>query len=253
MKKISLEKILDLNVFEDFKESYNPIEEYLDEFDSIENEEILLTLMHLQNKVKGTEFYLSEVLQTGARFYLVAEDEDYPEDRDVFFVYEGKWEKESAREIIDRSIERDQVHEILGFLMEDHFNESFWKNPSPLYHGTSNKTFNLKNGLIPYAGARGLNNRNVMGIFTSLNKEFAADYAYGDDSVIFEINTKKMKEDGFTPYVYQEPDVVTADSYSALSGIFKIDYIYEITDQGISEDTVIFQTGIPLKYLKTVD
>ncbi len=160
-------------------------------------------------------------------------------------------ERVKAIDFLDDAVVYNKVDDYIGVDVADNFNESFWKAPELLYHGTSDKNAKsiMKIGLKPSFETRGLNNSHIgNAIFTSSNSEFVQDY--GD--VVIEINTIKMKEDGFMPEVNLEPEVLEYEHANILYGFFDIEYSGDISDSGISPETIIIYEAIPPKYLKIV-
>jgi len=133
-----------------------------------------------------------------------------------------------------------------------------WKDEigegSVLYHATQPEYVDsiLKNGLEIAGKTRGTANKWVgAAVFTSWNKD-SID-AYG--SSVFEIDVGKMKEDGVTPDLEEEPTVMEAKAKRKIAGMFDF-YNYDddlgMASGGISEETVIVHGNIPAKYLKLI-
>jgi hypothetical protein len=131
--------------------------------------------------------------------------------------------------------------------------EDFWESPSPLYHatGADNVKSILRSGLNPESQSRGLRNRGVgSAVFTTLEEDSARSGMYGD--AVFEIDTRAMARDGYTPEVEGEPDVAEYEAKNSLAWAFGIeDYIQD----GPENDpyTVIVYGHIPPKYLRLLD
>jgi hypothetical protein len=130
--------------------------------------------------------------------------------------------------------------------------EDFWEHPTRLYHATTEDAAEdiVVEGLLPMSGSRGLRNRGVgKAVFTTLNEEQAHHGPYGD--VVFEIDTKAMARDGYTPEVSQEPDVVEAEALNALASALNVeDFVSESEND---RETVIVYGAIPAKYLRRAD
>lgn len=141
----------------------------------------------------------------------------------------------------------DKASKFFNRDFEQQYNDDFWSSPATLYHGTKNLDEVLKTGLEPRNETRGINNRSVgASVFLTLEPGFAEKYG----SVV-SIDTKRMKQDGLTPFVSQEPEIFESEIMGAVAhGLGAEDYNYEIYDTGISPDTVIMFGGIPPKYLQ---
>lgn len=160
-------------------------------------------------------------------------------------------ERIKAIDFLNDAVTYDKVGDYIGVDVADNFSESFWKAPELLYHGTSRKNAEniMKIGLKPSFETRGLRNSHVGdAVFTSSNKEFVEDYGY----TVIEINTRKMKEDGFMPEVNLEPEVLEYEHANILYGFFDLEYSDEYSDSGISQETMIIYETIPPKYLKII-
>lgn len=129
--------------------------------------------------------------------------------------------------------------------------ESFWEWPGSLYHATQEDNVEdiLADGLLARAETRGLRNRSVgLAVFTTANEETARSGTYGE--AVFEIDTKAMKRDRYTPLVSREPDVVEAEQLNALARAFDLeDREFESEND---PDTFIIHGNVPAKYLKQI-
>ena len=125
----------------------------------------------------------------------------------------------------------------------------FWDDPSIVYHATNcdNVDDMLEEGLNGSSGT-GLGNRNTSGVFTSLNSDGYIE-SYGD--CVFSIDTVQMKNDGYTPEVEIEPEILEYNIISALNHILKNDEEIELSGD-IDFDTIIIGGNVPPKYLKLV-
>lgn len=133
-------------------------------------------------------------------------------------------------------------------------NEVFWESVSDnytLYHGTNKQNVSdiMKHGLKPRSQSRGLSNRgDGPGVYTSAEYETAAYYY----DVVIEIDVGGMKNDGYTPSVRSEGPVEEAEKRSAIAWKIGLkDYRFDV-EEGIAEDTIVFEDVIPPKYLKVV-
>jgi hypothetical protein len=160
-------------------------------------------------------------------------------------------ERIKAIDFLNDAVTYDKVDDYIGVDVADNFSESFWNYPELLYHGTSRKNAKsiMNIGLKPSFETRGIRNSHIGdAVFTSSNKEFVEDYG---DTVI-EINTRKMKEDGFMPEVNLEPEVLEYEHTNILYGFFNIEYSGDYSDSAISPETIIIYETIPPKYLRIV-
>jgi len=137
------------------------------------------------------------------------------------------------------------------YVNERDFNQEFWESAGKgtiLYHGTSEENAKniLREGLDMRDETRGISNRSVgAAVFTSYNPE--AIEAYGD--IIIAIDIGEMKKDGYMPIVEPEGDVDFGQYQEALAHLIGIkDYYYEY-EQGIDQETIVFNSTIPAKYL----
>jgi hypothetical protein len=131
--------------------------------------------------------------------------------------------------------------------------EGFWESPSPLYHATDvdNVRSILRSGLNPESQSRGLRNRGVgLAVFTTLDEESARSGMYGD--AVFEIDTRAMARDGYTPEVEGEPDVAEYEAKNSLAWAFGVEG-YTQDEPENDPDTVIVHGRIPPKYLRLLD
>lgn len=131
---------------------------------------------------------------------------------------------------------------------EDNFNNEFWENPPSLYHATPDENVEdiQEDGIFGTSGT-GLGNRSVSGVFTST--EPTDIDSYGNN--VFEINTDAMKQDGYTPFVGQEPDIEKDEKIKSIMHAFGLsdrDAPYDI-ESGMSATTIIVHGKIPPQYL----
>lgn len=151
-----------------------------------------------------------------------------------------------AREWVD-SI---QDHNLEKYLPEHE--EKFWEHPSILYHATGkeeNVNLILKTGLTKQNLTRGISNRSTpSAIFASTEVDDISSYG----NYIFEINTKKMKLDGYMPEVSLETPIIESEMRQSIAwklGLRDYEYSGDSSD-GISSSTVIIYGNIPVKYLR---
>jgi hypothetical protein len=136
---------------------------------------------------------------------------------------------------------------------EEIFNSEFWQYPKPLYHQTTSANAqSIEHEGIRIANlTRGINNRGVgSSIFTTMDYDLTLEGHYGD--VVFEINTKQMKTDGFTPYVSLEPEIVEHEYRTALAHQLGTEFDSD-PESGIREETVIIYDNVPAKYLRRME
>ena len=146
-------------------------------------------------------------------------------------------------------------HTIWEYLPERDFNKEFWEgvtNGSVLYHGTTEDNWEdiQREGLGCRDDTRGTSNRNVgCAVFTSHNME-TTDYYY---DIIIQIDVGQMKADGYMPRVSQEPEIEEAEALQSLASAVGVDDFHVDIESGMDPETVIFDGGIPKKYLSRVN
>lgn len=161
----------------------------------------------------------------------------------IYDFEQGYGSVEDAREFIySRHAENLKQHE--------NFNQEFWKNPVVLYHATTEQNLELikqSGQLRKECKTRGIGNRSVgCAVFTTMNHEDLLTGSYGNE--IITIDTKKMKADGFMPFVSKEPEIEELESNRNLA--YKLGIEIEFDEPGdLFMDTVIVYDNIPLKYL----
>lgn len=136
------------------------------------------------------------------------------------------------------------------YIQPQDFSADFWGSPPPLYHGTSEEAWEeiQEEGLLPMTETRGISNRGTpASVFAHLDPEYTM--SYGDVTV--EIDTARMKADGFTPRVERESGLDEADAVDSLAHLIGLGDYYEDREQGIDPDTVVVHSPIPPKYLKS--
>lgn len=134
------------------------------------------------------------------------------------------------------------------YISESTTSDDFWKYLSVVYHATSYHNYDdiLQDGLQGRYSSRGLSNKSVgASVFVSVNPDIID--VYGD--LILKINSKAMKQDGYTPEVGIEPDIEEGEKRQALASMIGIeDYNYDF-ESGMDYDTYIIYGNIPAKYL----
>jgi len=154
----------------------------------------------------------------------------------------------------------DDVAEQLGY--DNDFNKQFWNQPyiPTLYHCTNKVNYELirKDGMIKRrSDTRGISNRGIgSSIFTTSVEEevpYLKSY-YGP--IVLAINTKQMKQDGYTPIVEREPDwsraIKLAFVLTKLTGKDVEATRYVDSSDQVSEGTVILYNNVPIKYVSLV-
>ncbi len=135
----------------------------------------------------------------------------------------------------------------------DTFSKDFWSSPSPLYHATQKRFVEdiQEDGLEGRSSSRGLSNRSVgSAVFTTMSLSEAEYGAYGN--FIFQIDTRSMKKDRYTPEVGEEPDILENGARSGLAHLVGLDDYYYDIERGVSDQTVIVYGDIPAKYLTLI-
>lgn len=139
----------------------------------------------------------------------------------------------------------------LDMYIPDNEEDNFWNNPVPLYHATkSDRIESIKeHGLLKKNESRGLSNRGMSSaVFTTANMDDLLTGSYGNS--IIEIDTLKMKQDGYTPEVSGEQPLDYEKKREALADMLEIEYISDgFSSEGYFEDTVVIFGNIPPKYL----
>ncbi len=138
------------------------------------------------------------------------------------------------------------------YILNEDFNEGFWKSPSILYHGTSSDNLESikENGLESRNQSRGISNKGTSNaVFTSLEKNMPEQY--GD--VLISINTHLMKQDRYMPYVSLEEPIIEYESIESLKNLVGCQEYSNDLEHGIDYDTIIVFGDIPYKYLTIVN
>lgn len=181
----------------------------------------------------------------------------YPKQQSV--VKENEDEDDNEQEGVD--LDRlhssdwylDEVAEKMGYPVD--FSKAFWSRPTPLWHCTRPENLEViqKDGIKAKNDARGISNRSVgNAVFTvreDLEIPFFKRY-YGN--LVFQINTKQMKLDGYMPEATMEPDWDRANKIAyvlnKLGHEAEASRFVDSSDQN-TEGTVILYGDIPAKYL----
>lgn len=141
------------------------------------------------------------------------------------------------------------LEDFLGYDMNEQFNEGFWESPSTLYHATGPEAAEaiLESELGRRNKTRGLGNRSVGGAVFTTTDPGGWQEIYGP--VLFEIDTRAMKEGGLTPRVEREPEIVEAEMREAVARSIGLDDFYADRPGDVDPTTVIVYGDIPAEYL----
>ena len=163
-----------------------------------------------------------------------------------------------VKELIMNGVSQESIEDIVPkgreylLKLDEEFNKNFWESPSEVYHGTDEENVEdiLNDGINARSVTRGISNRSVNNaVFASSDIE-TAQYFYDK---VFEINTSDMKSDGYTPFVYQEPDIYEKNLAEALADLYDIENFHYDIEQGMDEGTIIFDGNIPPKYVELMN
>lgn len=144
--------------------------------------------------------------------------------------------------------------ELQKYIPKKDFSETFWENPKfdVLYHATKEENVQeiLQNGLRLENKTRGISNRGMgKAIFTS-SDETQIDH-YG--AHVVEINVSKMKQDGYMPEVSKESVFEPEELRTEIAQRIQLEYKpKDYSNEGLSDETIVFWGEIPAKYLKLV-
>lgn len=142
----------------------------------------------------------------------------------------------------------DGLGDVLDGDIAEDFNADFWRTEDHVYHATSpaSAASILVDGeLQRRSQTRGTSNRSVgSAVFTSRTSPMGV---YGD--VTLEIDVEEMKQDGFTPFVEQEPPVRDARERELAAAELGVDDYWTEYDPDTSADTAIFYEDIPFDYV----
>lgn len=173
-------------------------------------------------------------------------------------IHENEEEQIDRDKLFNNDYYLDDLAEQLGWKFD--FNQNFWDFPYTLYHCSKeeNKEAIIKFGILPKSDTRGITNRSTgPAIFTSMSEEEIESLKGSYGSVVFVINTKLMKKDGYMPDVEKEPEWERAHKLSfVLQKIDKKDTYpeqYVDSSDGVSDYTVIVRGKIPTKYLSIIE
>jgi hypothetical protein len=228
----------------------SPLEDWIFENDYINSSEQFRELLKAEQENDSSFWFEPIVFVPDKKAVVITGHKEESE-----YVYESEEDgtiyRYEPRKWLNKIVERDDLREWFQKNPEDKFNKDFWEYPPLVYHGTDNLKGVLKSGLEPRSETRGINNRSVgAAVFTTQDLELAKDYSYGPDGGVVIINTKQMKQDGFTPFVSQEPEILENELLGALAHRIGLgDYFPEESSDMVTPDTVIFYKLIPAKYL----
>lgn len=240
-------------------EGIESIQDYLDEFFYIPNDETLFMLFQLE-KNKNPNFWFKKLNFPNYNIYSYGfknKINEYGRNSPEFILHQTNkgYDSYKAENWLDDVIAKDMAFDFVGIDMGEELNKEFWDFPQTLYHATSDSKkleSILKNGLKPKNETRGLSNRHIgNAIFTSLEPA-AIDAYVGKTGGIIQINTIQMKKDGYTPRVFYEPEVEEQKMLSILYSLVGIEQFHDYSS-GIDENTIILKDEIPAKYLKLMD
>jgi hypothetical protein len=241
-------------------EGIESIKDYLDEFLSIPDEETLLKLFELE-KINHKDFWFKQIKfskpsKSAYVYNFKKEISDFGNLKPKYIIEIDESELSDPENIQDWFYDILNYDKLLDYFEEDFEqveNENFWQSPSPLYHGTSSQESLdsiLENGLEGRAETRGLTNRSVgAAVFTSLEPELVEAYTGSDGGVVV-IDTEQMKQDGFTPFVGPEPEILEKQIAGAFAHKIGVDYKEDYSDSGMDPNTIIIYGDIPAKYIK---
>lgn len=221
--------------------SKSPLDDYAQEEWQIPDEGLLLLLASVQMQ-RDPKFTLKLKTTETKRFYVAYRNDVATH---VYEVLKRTVDVDTAKSFLMTVQLHGTASEYVGFDLEQSFNDNFWASPAPVYHGTPNVEEVLRLGIEARSETRGMTNRSVgAAVFTSMEPEETT--SYGDTVVV---NTKAMKADGLTPFVFQEPKIVEDEYLSSLFHLLGMEYEPEADSDGVSPNTVIFNGSIPAKYL----
>lgn len=130
--------------------------------------------------------------------------------------------------------------------------ENFWESPSVLYHGTTeDKWEEIQNdGYIQArSDSRAMSNRGMGdAVFTSLNEDGVESYG----EVTLEIDTLKMKNDGYMPEVSGEEPLIEMEQRSSIAhALGSEDFVQDdYSSEGLDVNTIAIFGDIPIKYVR---
>lgn len=157
----------------------------------------------------------------------------------------------------------DDVAEKLGY--NGDFNKLFWewgvRSYPIVYHCTTKDNYEAikKDGrLKTRSDTRGFTNRGIgSAIFATIYDEEVGSLQQSYGPIVLGINMSQMKQDGFTPYVSQEPEWEKAKKLAFVIGKLEKkdveDARFVDSSDGVSEGTIIIHESIPIKYLTLID
>lgn len=174
-------------------------------------------------------------------------------DDEYIMIYDGNDIYADIEKIINwiYDVDIDEYKKLFKY----NFNRDFWSSPDILYHATNDANVKsiLQKGLLRSNSTRGSYNKNVgLAIFTVNNIDLLKNGSYGEN--IFEINSLMMKNDGFMPFVSEEP---TVEEYNIRTlilnklGLSESEYLSFDNEYYI--ETIIIYDDVPKKYLKLLN
>ena len=232
---------------EDYKEIIN---NYLDSYYEVSEE--------LVDELK-TNFNLS-VGNIINYVYLISDYYYFLTDNNTY----DKWCKKDEVNYKIESLSEFDILEILEIEEDDVYIsgwecrvKEFQEDPSSVYHYTNEQSWEeiQESGeLLGYYG-NGLGNREIHGIFTSLDSEENAIGTYGDICLEIDLPTFKKDMNLDKLKIYPEPEVFEIELKNILRD--KIDRnlpSYEVPNSyGVSIFTVIVEYAIPINYIKAIN
>lgn len=169
-------------------------------------------------------------------------------DGELYVVYEqfGSLEIDTA-EMFIATVEDPGSY--IGLDLEGDFQDEFWSDPPPLFHGTSSKSAEeiMREGLIPQKVTRGVTNRFLPAVVFATEDAELARINYGDP--VFRIDTSAMAFDGYTPIVEREPGFFEEEERAALAHTLGVEYLGTFGWDGTDSRTVVIRGPVPPVYL----
>lgn len=225
---------------------------------------------------------MSEYIIDRKNIFLIEDGERYPIsleeylDSDVDFYSKKKYLDDNLKYVFnvwvdtknnliyslngETFFEEDAIQFIETAELEDYypgysekFNSEFWENPSQIYHCSTeyNVADILLNGIEARNLTRGISNKYTgASVFCTMDIDEAMLGSYGD--FIFEIDCRKLKANGITPYVSLEEPFVEYEYRNALAYKLGIEYEADL-EHGISPYTVVVFSNIDPEYIKLIN
>lgn len=200
--------------------------------------------------VEGTEADVDAALDAyGAHYQTTANGADYYSTvhDDEWYVIE-RGDSYAVAEPFNEWLYDQDAGDFLDYDMAEEFNTEFWQNESEVYHATEpeNAAQILVDGALETRNqTRGFGNQSVgRAVFTTRNSPMDI---YGNATL--EIDVEEMKEDGFTPFAEQEPEIREAREREAVASELGIEDFWVEYPQDVTADTTIFHEDIPFEYI----